>query len=274
MKDLHKAQRTWPRSLQTSPKIRIVQVDKDYGPGTKVVTLIRDKLLQSAAHPLPIPTTLHDPTIPTDPSHDLILVVDDDKYYPTTCISDLLHLHTTHPNAALGHRGWRIKPDLTWGVPLASISRHVILSSAIRTPYKVGILTANDGYLIQPRFFNATLLLDYENAPRGAYWMDDVWVNGNLARSGVERFVVPGSAPPVDAVTSGGSVIDGDMGKNGRAEANEEVLRWFKNDWEEGLWYVDEDGRMPEWKRWWEKPGVWVRWIRTWIAVGWNRLWY
>lgn len=42
----------------------------------------------------------------------------------------------------------------------------------------------------KPHFFDKSLW-DYKDTPDGAKWMDDVWINGHLARRDVPRLVVP-----------------------------------------------------------------------------------
>lgn len=44
-----------------------------------------------------------------------IITVDDDKYFPTTLVGDLLEAHHSHPGHIIGARGWRVLPDTHTG---------------------------------------------------------------------------------------------------------------------------------------------------------------
>ena len=55
-------------------------------------------------------------------------------------------------------------------------------------PHPVSIIRGNCGYLVQSRFFDEGLW-DFKGAPKGAFYMDDVWISGRLAVAGVPRCV-------------------------------------------------------------------------------------
>ena len=88
------------------------------------------------------------------------------------------------------------------------------------------------------------------SAPRGAFYMDDVWISGRLAHAKVPRYVVPFDedqftmSPNLENVTTldhvslqtPGSKKRASAGssQNTRMAANEQALRHFKNDWDVG----------------------------------------
>ena len=165
-----------------------------------------------------------------------------------------------------------MRKSLQWGVPLAELKQHVAEGHTLAAPYRVGVLTANEGYLIYPRWFahhpNATArasayddthsgaldsagLLDTQALSSGeAHLVDDIWMAGHLSRIGVQRWVVPlildpegGSSwlnpPSVDVTVH--HTLESHMRKDGhtREDANNYALQLFREDFErENLWYT------------------------------------
>jgi hypothetical protein len=117
--------------LQWNPvHVTIVRGDSEYGPAAKVIYALQRAW--KASHG----------TTP-DPS-DLIAYVDDDVIYPADWLETLMEYHTLFPTAALGFRGWRVKPDYSWGVKsaasapfaLSESQRYIVTSSKIAEPYR------------------------------------------------------------------------------------------------------------------------------------------
>jgi hypothetical protein len=57
----------------------------------------------------------------------------------------------------------------------------------------VSYLFGYAGFLVKPQFFTDRLM-NYAEAPGGAFFDDDLWIGGNLHRQGVERYVIPSHA--------------------------------------------------------------------------------
>jgi hypothetical protein len=144
----------------------------------------------------------------------------------------------------------RHREDLSWGVPGEEVDRHVIHGYRLSEPYRVGVLTANEGYLVLPRFFltpaarhslvDAAPLLDtHALASTPAHLVDDIWMAGSLSARGVSRLVVPlRAAPSVDVTVV--HTLETHMQHEGtdRGAANDATLRYFADAWRaEGLWY-------------------------------------
>jgi len=117
----------------------------------------------------------------------LIMVVDDDRVYPRDALETYLHYNEQLPEAALCFRGAAMPRNLDW--------RHakMIRASELRQPQPAAVITGCGSYFIQPRFFDESLW-DYSQAPQGAFYMDDIWISGCLAKRNVKRYVVPASA--------------------------------------------------------------------------------
>ena len=136
------------------------------------------------------------------------LYIDDDHSYCPDLVSTLVSYSNleTYANTAVGLRGWRVRSDLHWGVSPEEMQDHVADGWKLAEPFRVGVLTANEGYLIKPRFFldvskledhtldwssGAPLLDLHQLNASAAHLVDDIWLNGHLSAQGIPRFVVP-----------------------------------------------------------------------------------
>ena len=92
------------------------------------------------------------------------------------------------------------------------------------------MITGCGSYLIQPRFFDGSLW-DYSAAPRGAFYMDDIWISGWLSQRGVERYVVPGSAMMRSVLRQHRTLSLHDV-PDGRQHHNNETIAFFRDTWD------------------------------------------
>jgi Glycosyl transferase family 2 len=194
-----------PAYLSSIPKLRILRCEKDWGPATKFIPVIQEELANGRGD-------------------TLIMVVDDDRVYPRNAFEIFLHHHNKIPNAVLCFRGALIPRNLTWFLP------RIFRASQIRETKRVAVITGTAGYLIQPRFFDATLW-DYSHAPESAFYVDDIWISGCLARRGIERYVVPASSMMRSVRSQSGTMNLYDVPK-GSVRSNSEVIRFFRDAWD------------------------------------------
>ena len=138
----------------------------------------------------------------------------------------------------LGLRGWRIrreadgfeygvarpKSDGVWG-SFPAVATYVVLGSQLARPWQVGVATGGCGVLLRPNFFDDSVFRPPPEAPSGILVVDDVWMNGMLARRNVTRWIVPtggalhcdegrhhlghGAAPAGDANARGDPITGG-----------------------------------------------------------------
>ncbi|KAI9022678.1 hypothetical protein DFJ74DRAFT_722086 [Hyaloraphidium curvatum] len=226
-----------PRQLKMRSRgVRLIFVGTD-GPAAKYLDAIRE-MCRDGARP------------------QLLAVVDDDHYYTPDLLANLLRwrrvLLARHPaGVAVAHRGWRTNADFSWGCPY---SRCVVQGAELAAPYRVGVVTANEGYLVDPAWFcsNGTdplagrkgllsLLRPDPSIPALAGLVDDVWMSGHLAALDVPRYVVPLPSGKSADVTSS-RVLDEQLRERGttRKLANTQVLGYFARVWRaEAGWYYD-----------------------------------
>ncbi|PYL55263.1 MAG: hypothetical protein DMF29_03375 [Verrucomicrobia bacterium] len=194
-----------PAYLEGIPRLRILRCEKDWGPATKFIPVIQEELAANRGR-------------------TLIMVVDDDRVYPRDAFEIFLHYHNKMPDAALCFRGGLIPRNFVWFLP------KIFRASQIRETKRVAVITGTAGYFIQPRFFDSALW-DYSSAPASAFYMDDIWISGCLARCGVEKYVVPASSMMRTVREQSGTMTLYDVPK-GSVRSNTEVIRFFRDAWD------------------------------------------
>jgi hypothetical protein len=151
-----------PPFLDALDAVERIDCGEDRGPGTKLLpTLERER----------------------DPD-TRIIVVDDDQVYPRNLVENLVEWSQRLPDAAICSRGFRIPAEYDIE------NRDTIYGTHIRDSERIEIMQGSAGFLVRPRFFDASVF-DYSDAPAEAFFVDDVWFAGQLARAGVDRYVAP-----------------------------------------------------------------------------------
>ena len=194
-----------PKHVSRWPRMRVLHCQKDWGPATKFIPIVREELAAGRGN-------------------TLIMVVDDDRIYPRDALETYLHYNKQLPDAALCFRGAAMPRDLDW--------RHakMIRASELRQPQPAAVITGCGSYLIQPRFFDESLW-DYSQAPKGAFYMDDIWISGCLARRNVKRYVVPASAMMRSVFRQRRTLSLHDV-PDGRQYNNNETIAFFGDAWD------------------------------------------
>jgi hypothetical protein len=103
-------------------------------------------------------------------------------------------------------------------------------ASELRQPEAVAVITGCGSYLVQPRFFDESLW-DYSKAPEAAFYMDDIWISGWLARRCVKRYAVPASMMMRSVWRQRRTLTLHDV-PNGRQQNNNETIAFFRDSWD------------------------------------------
>jgi len=194
-----------PKYLLRFPRVRILHCGQDWGPATKFIPAVQEELAAGRAK-------------------SLIMVVDDDRIYPRDALETYLYYSTQLSDAALCFRGAAMPRSLDWR------DARMIRARELRQPQAAAVMTGCGSYLVQPRFFDESLW-DYSNAPKGAFYMDDIWISGWLSRRGVKRYVVPASAMMRSVWRQRRTLSLHDV-PNGRQYHNNETIAFFGNTWD------------------------------------------
>lgn len=153
--------------------LEIIKTPQDFGPITKLIpTWLKEKHGENTR----------------------IIIVDDDHVYSRYLIESLVLWSERFPGAALGLTGVLVPSnclptDIVHG-PGNFLNSLCIRSSNINALSYVDYFLGFAGVLFRSKFFNETIL-DYSNTPAGAFFEDDLWIGGHLAKANIDRFIIP-----------------------------------------------------------------------------------
>ena len=139
------------------------------------------------------PATKLLPSLAAEAPEAPIIVVDDDRIYPANLVADLMAAAQRDPSSAFCMSGWVVPPDLidrpttVWS-NLRMLPPAPIRARRLSRPVEVDIVQGLSGYLVRPSFFDLAAVNDYAQAPREAFFVDDVWISAHCRR---RRFVIP-----------------------------------------------------------------------------------
>lgn len=163
-----------PTFISNSSKIKILQSDKDWGPATKLIPLLQQiKSIEESIE------------------NTYIVVVDDDRLYPKNMVRSLVEISQKYPQTAICLGGSVISYD-----PERQTHQHKGFSEKIYHSYNldqnnlsVDIMRGQNGFLIKPYFFDDDLY-DYDQAPKSAFFTDDIWFSAYLAKNNINRLLI------------------------------------------------------------------------------------
>jgi len=193
-----------PLFLQGLASVEIKHVERDWGPATKFI-----------------------PPVLSEEDDQAIVIVDDDYIYPPTWIELFHKFASSFPNAAIATRGWDVPRNLKWK------DSKTIFGSSLSEPMKVDVVTGCGGILIRPRFFDKNAVTAYEGAPKEAFFVDDIWISGHLAKHNVDRFLFPTNNDRHRTQFS--RILVSDRGlintENKGGHNNDVMLAYFASEW-------------------------------------------
>ena len=192
-----------PDWLPGYPAITVIDSERDWGPASKL-----------------LPTLLAERERPDT----MIIAVDDDNVYPREMVGTFVRFSQRLPDAALCFRGHVVAGG--WNESRA------VFGTRVSAPTRMDIVTGCGGILVKPRFFDGAVF-DYEGAPPSAFFVDDIWISGHLARRGVRRYLIPSPAAFVYLGTLTTWFTPGlDKDANGRGgRHNDVMLDHFRSSW-------------------------------------------
>jgi hypothetical protein len=155
-----------PVWLAQHPAVAVIDCERDWGPASKLLPA----LLAERERP-----------------DTLIIAVDDDNVYPREMVATFVRFSRKLPHAALCFRGHVVPPSGRWK------QLRPIFGTRVDVPTRMDIVTGCGGILVKPAFFDQAVF-NYESAPPSAFFVDDIWFSGHLARRGILRYVIPSPA--------------------------------------------------------------------------------
>ena len=246
--------------------VHLYYLNEDHGPAMKFLPIIEEYLFLSNKT--------------REKGRQKILICDDDHYYHSRLVSTLNKYSDEFNDSIVGLRGWRgkrfvsekckkderllvsVREDLEWGVSgTEEYALHIVQSYYLSKPYRVGVLTANAGYLIRPDLFDIQIVKDFLEAPDDIRHVDDIWLNGHASKRHVPRYVVPSCSFHIHLTRTHTLQMYLSRNRMSRKSANEHALKSFEDVWEKDLWYKFRGVNGPQY-RWW-----WTTIDRKWISI-------
>lgn len=139
------------------------------------------------------PATKFLPVVNTAEAGQMIIVVDDDRIYPDTLVSELVAAASANPEAAFCMSGWQAPADLIdrpttiwanfWLTPPTQLR-----GRRLAAMQPIDVLMGYAGYIIRPRHLDLAALNDFSMAPSEAFYVDDVWISAHCR---VPKFALP-----------------------------------------------------------------------------------
>jgi hypothetical protein len=130
------------------------------------------------------PATKFLPTLLNEASDQKVIIVDDDRVYPPTLVEELCNAADRNPRAAFSMSGWIVPHDLTdkpttiwsnfWLTPPTQLR-----GRRLSSPQLIDVLMGYAGYIVRPHFFDLAALQRFEDAPREAFFVDDLWISAH-----------------------------------------------------------------------------------------------
>ena len=161
-----------PKWVENHPLVEINWIETDLGPATKL-----------------LPTL----DLYKEESDRLIIVVDDDQIYSKEMVENYVGHEKELKSAAMTLSGWAVPTsfDHSDKVQLyGGIVRFYRQDNSVKKPVRVDCLQGAASFAVKPKFFTSEIY-DFDNAPKEAFFVDDIWVSGNLAKTQTPVYVVP-----------------------------------------------------------------------------------
>src|SRR6056297_418262 len=146
---------------------------------------------------------------------DKIITVDDDNVYGKDLVNNFLKYHNKYPGAALCSSGVR----LTNG-------KYKLSGKVKNIDRPVDIVLGCHGVFYKSDFFTDFIYKFNDYYP--AYYVDDIWISGNLAKNGIDRRCVPVSPLFINKQIK---YVDCLATQNKKNDNNNRVIKKFKKFW-------------------------------------------
>ncbi|RJE72725.1 MULTISPECIES: hypothetical protein [Reichenbachiella] len=167
-----KAEYIIPDYVTNHPLVEINWIEKDMGPATKLLPTLN---------------------LYENEPEKLIIIVDDDQLYPKGMVENYINQSKSLPDAAMTLSGWTVPSSFDHGDKVqlyGAIVRIYRKDTSVDEPVRVDCLQGAASFAVKPKLFDRGVF-DFDNAPREAFFVDDIWVSGNLSRCKSPVYVVP-----------------------------------------------------------------------------------
>ncbi len=182
---------TIPNFIENCENIHIHRVNKDYGPITKLL-----------------------PTLAQEKDDTKIIYVDDDMIYGRDFVENMVAYSEKYPDKAICNHAWSVKRFL---------DHNKYDSKDERKDVAEGFA----GVLVKPKFFRDDIYNILE-APESAFFSDDIWISGHLAKNGIDILVTKYNKYYNTLLIRKDSLL---YGPNKDNKNTKEMIRYFLDYW-------------------------------------------
>jgi hypothetical protein len=197
-----------PTWLSDMKSVKIHRVEKDIGPSTKILpTLQREDKLFPA-------------------KQSLVIIVDDDVIYHQNTVKTLINSYYKYNGRSA---------VTNFGVILQADGKHPTIKSRVGGFFtkssEVDVLQGFSGFLVTSKMFPNDVY-NYDNGPKEAMSVDDVWLSGWLRLNGIKIMTTGSTFKQLPLVTVGKMRNTTALGKaeNKGFIADIPVIQWFINE--------------------------------------------
>ena len=165
-------------------KITIYRPEKDWGPATKLLPVLKREM---------------DKKLPPE-KENLIITMDDDKLYDKHTIESLVNCWKHNPNFVAGRKGGFMEftknkknhPLYEQSKKFGFMCETPRRGADFTKPGLIHVIYGTGGVLYRPSFFDEGVFgYESNNAPKEAFFVDDVWISGQLAKRNVSSLIAP-----------------------------------------------------------------------------------
>lgn len=161
-----------PDYIKKNPLVEINETAEDLGPATKLLPALRkywgrdDKLL---------------------------IIADDDEIYAHDLVKNYLTYEKESKDSVLTMVGWDVPEGLDHAqriVKYGAIGNKPKKSQKVTKLTQVDCVQGASTFAVRPTFFSQEVF-DYSQAPKEAFFVDDIYVSGHIAKQKVPVYVTP-----------------------------------------------------------------------------------
>ncbi len=202
-----------PSYVTNHPLIEINWIEQDLGPATKLLPTLD--------------------LFKNEPDR-LIIIVDDDQIYSHQMVENYVLNAEKMPNSAMTLSGWKVPHSFNHSDKhqlYGGIVRFYRRDNSVKNPVQVDCLQGAASFTVKPKFFDKSVF-DFSSAPKEAFFVDDIWVSGNLSKTNTPIHVIPAPFRFGRFVSLRQSTKIGLSKSVNSDNTNNNILyRYFKNEW-------------------------------------------
>lgn len=191
-------------------KVIINRQTNDYGPATKLLGLYNSDLYKNLSN------------------EDIIIIIDDDRFYNKYLIENMLYYHKKNKNKVLTIAGWEI--ETVTKNHIKTKKRKKPRGKEFKNEGYIDILGGCCGFLITKGLcpFNNKEIFNI-NHKDVKYYVDDILISGFLTVNNTDIYIIPNKITKEEFRTNNDTINE--LCDNTRKQKNIKCIEYFKNNY-------------------------------------------